>query len=144
MNEVCAYATTTIRVARGFSATPERLFSAWLDAPTASRWLFATATQPLADAAIEARVSGEFRLVERHPRGSVQHSGHYLELVPGRRLVFTLQSEALPPSRVSVDIRSHARGSRVVVTHEHVEATRAAGVRARWSGMLHGLRETIA
>jgi uncharacterized protein YndB with AHSA1/START domain len=135
---------TTVRVVRGFDVAPETVFGAWLDAATASRWLFATATQPLADAAIDARVAGRFRLVEQRLRGSVQYSGEYLELVPGRRLVFTLQSEASPPSRVTVDIRSHLRGSRIVVTHEDVDATCAASVRARWSGMLHGLRETIA
>ena len=34
----------TVRVTRRFGAAPQRVFDAWLDAKTAGKWLFATAS----------------------------------------------------------------------------------------------------
>src|SRR5258708_6816799 len=44
-----------IRVARRYAASSARVFDAWLDPEFAGRWLFATASRPLAHVAIDAR-----------------------------------------------------------------------------------------
>jgi uncharacterized protein YndB with AHSA1/START domain len=54
-----------IRITHRFAAPPQRVFEAWLDPALAGRWLFATATRPMTDVAIEARVGGSFRLARR-------------------------------------------------------------------------------
>ncbi|MGH7187364.1 MAG: SRPBCC family protein, partial [Pseudomonadota bacterium] len=83
----------TVRVARRFRAPPEQVFNAWLDARVAGRWLFATASRPMAHAEIDPRVGGSFRFVDRRNDERVEHIGEYLEIRPPRRLVFTLSLE---------------------------------------------------
>jgi uncharacterized protein YndB with AHSA1/START domain len=137
--------SVAIRVDAHYSATPERVFHAWLDAQVARRWLFATASRPSANVAIDARVPGSFRFVERREAGDVEHRGEYVEIVPCRRLVFSL---ALPHrrrvlTRVSIDIEAEANGSMLALTHEQVPPDLAYDIEARWSGMLYGLGETL-
>ena len=52
--------TRSIHVTRRVRGTPEQLFDAWLDADVARRWLFATATEPMTQVEIDARVGGSF------------------------------------------------------------------------------------
>jgi uncharacterized protein YndB with AHSA1/START domain len=131
-----------IRVSRRFSAPPDRVFDAWLDPEVAGKWLFATASRPMARVAIDARVKGSFRLVER--RGcagkDVEYSGEYVEIAPPRRLVFTLS--AVNPrdiTRVSVELAPVETGCELVLTHENVAADDASRTEGRWTGILYGL-----
>ena len=81
-----ARATITCR----FAASPERVFDAWLDPRTAGKWLFATATRPVAHVTNDARVGGSFCIVERRGGEDMEHAGSYNEIARPRRLVFTL------------------------------------------------------
>jgi uncharacterized protein YndB with AHSA1/START domain len=54
-------ARVTVRVSRRFSASPERVFDAWLDADNMRRWLFATLGGEMVRAEVEAKVGGAFR-----------------------------------------------------------------------------------
>jgi uncharacterized protein YndB with AHSA1/START domain len=132
-----------IRVARRFRAPAERVFRAWLEPDVAGRWLFATASQPMTDVDIDARVGGAFRLAERPGGGHAAH-GRYVEIVPHRRLVFTL---ALPGrsgvTRVTAEINPLKRGCELALVHERVPADRAGEVEGRWTGILYGLGETL-
>jgi len=137
--------SVAIRVDARYNATPERVFHAWLDAEVARRWLFATATRPSANVQIDARVAGSFRFVERPDGSDVEYRGEYVEIVPCRRLVFSL---VLPGgrralTRVSVDIDAQANGCGLALTHEHVPPDLACDIEARWTGMLYGLGETL-
>ena len=136
---------TAVRVRRSYDASADTLFAAWLDAATAGRWLFATSTRPVTEAAIDARVAGRFRFVEQRARDCVQHTGEYLAIERHRRLVFTLASEPeREPTRVVVEFVATGRGAHVTVTHAQVPKRRAAELRGRWSGMLYGLGEVCA
>jgi uncharacterized protein YndB with AHSA1/START domain len=132
-----------IRVARGFAATPERVFAAWIDARIARRWLFATATRPLARVAIDARAGGSFRCTD--DRG-VEHAGDYLELDAPRRLVFTLclACELRTVTRVSVEITPSRARCMLALVHAGVPRACAREVGDRWRGMLYGLEATLA
>src|SRR5688572_32910930 len=50
----------SIRVTRRLSAPAERVFDAWLEPEVAGRWLFATASRPMARVEVDARVGGSF------------------------------------------------------------------------------------
>ena len=89
-----AQTPAAISVSRRFDAPAARVFDAWLDPELAGCWLFATATRPMTHVEIDARVAGSFRFGERSEGRLTQHTGEYLEIVPPRRLVFTLAAGA--------------------------------------------------
>jgi uncharacterized protein YndB with AHSA1/START domain len=133
-----------IRVEARIEASPERVFAAWLDPDVARRWLFATASRPIAQVEIDARVGGGFRFVERLAAGDVEHRGDYVAIVPHCRLVFTLvDSDRRAATSVSVEIEPDAAGCTLALTHENVPLDLADGVETRWAGMLYGLAVTL-
>lgn len=141
MNAERSPAHRTIRAARRFRAPERRVFDAWLDPAIARRWLFATASRPLARAEIDARIAGSFRFVERLHGESVEHSGRYVEVLPHRRLTFTLSVEHHPDvvARVAVALAPTRTGCALTLTHEDVPPDCVEHTRARWTGMLYGL-----
>jgi uncharacterized protein YndB with AHSA1/START domain len=136
---------TVVRVARQFRASAARVFGAWLDAGTAGFWLFATASQPIEAVEIDPRVGGAFRLIERRRGHITEHAGRYLDLVPPRRIVFTLsvESRTRDVTQVAIDIVPRPAGCRLVLTHENVPAEAAEHTRGRWTGILYGLGVTL-
>jgi uncharacterized protein YndB with AHSA1/START domain len=137
---------TAIHLTRRFRAPPRRVFDAWLDPGLAGRWLFATASRPMTDVEIDARVGGWFRLVDRRNGESTEHHGRYVEIVPHRRLVFTLQGGSRPreATRVIVEIIPRKRGCELRLRHENLPPDHAHDTEARWTGILYGLGETLA
>ena len=135
----------SVRVSRAYRAPAPRVFEAWLDPAIAGRWLFATAAHPMTHVAIDARVAGAFRFVERRGETLVEHHGEYVVLVPPRRLVFTLTSSdrAEASTLVTVDIRPQRAGCSLALSHERVPAGRARELKARWIGILYGLGVTL-
>lgn len=134
-------ADCTIRTARRFPASGRRVFDAWLDPAIARRWLFATATRPLAQVEIDACVTGSFRFVERLRGTTIEHRGRYVEILPHRRLAFTLCVENHPDAvaRVTIAITPTRTGCALTLTHEGLPPDCAEHTRARWTGMLYGL-----
>jgi uncharacterized protein YndB with AHSA1/START domain len=138
--------SASLRISRHFAAMPARVFDAWLDPPLAQRWLFATATRPMAFVEIDARVGGAFCFTEWQDGALVAHAGRYLDIAPPRRLAFTLASHmhAHAPTRVEVVIEARRRGCALTLTHTDVPRGRAAYTRARWTGILFGLGVNLA
>jgi uncharacterized protein YndB with AHSA1/START domain len=136
---------TAIRVTRRYSASPERVFHAWLDPEIAGRWLFATATCPLAHVDIHARVAGSFCFVYRRYGERITYSGEYTEIVPHRRLGFTLATDhhADIVTRVAVEVAPRKKGSALTLIHDDVPPDNASQTKGRWIGILHGLGETL-
>jgi uncharacterized protein YndB with AHSA1/START domain len=127
-----------IRVRHRYTVPPERVFDAWLDPGIAGKWLFATASRPMTHVRIDARVPGSFHFAERRNGARVEHSGEYVEIVPPRRLGFTLGLEGVI-TRVTVEIAPRKGGCELALTHADVPAERAEHTEARWSGILYGL-----
>lgn len=142
---MAAVLTRTVRVTQRFDQPVERVFAAWLDHEVAGRWLFATASRPIVVVDIDARVGGAFRFVDRRRYETIEHSGEYLEIVPPRRLVFTLSLEGEPAfTRVTVEIVRVLCSCTLALVHENVPQDRARDVEGRWCGMLYGLDEALA
>ena len=108
------------RVTRQFSASPQRVFDAWLDSKTAAHWLFATPTGQITCVEIDPRAGGWFYVVERRNGKNIDHMGEYLEMVRPRRLVFILYAEkySLDFERVTVLFSPHGAGCELSLTHE--------------------------
>ena len=134
-----------IRVTRRFRASPARIFDAWLDATFAGRWLFATASSPMAVVEIDARVDGSFRFVDQRGGEITEYTGEYLEIEPHRRLAFTLSLEQHPNiiTRVTVDVSRQEKGCELTLTHENVPQDHADHIEGRWTGILYGLGVTL-
>jgi len=135
---------TAVRVTRRFGESMERIFDAWLDPKTASNWLFATATGPSLCMGIDARPGGWFYIVERQDRERVDHVGESIEIVPSRRLVFTLFAEkySLQFERVTVLLVPSGSGCELDLTHE-TKPELAGRARRSWTEMFDRLAETI-
>jgi uncharacterized protein YndB with AHSA1/START domain len=132
---------SAFRLTQRYNASASRVFDAWLDPAMASTWLFATATRPLAHVEIDARAGGRFRLREEAGDAGTEYRGRYLEIVPARRLVFTLTMKNSPAvvTRVIAEIVPLRAGCELRVTHENVPPDHASRIEGRWAGMLYGL-----
>ena len=135
-----------LRVVTRFDAEAARVFHAWLDPGIARQWLFATASHPIECVEIDAQVGGAFRFREVRGGMNFDYAGRYAEVVPSRRLVFTLM---LPEAhrlvtRVTVNIRAPKVGATLELVHENVPTRLVPRVKGRWTGMLYGLRLLLA
>lgn len=131
-----------IRIGCRFGVTAEQVFDAWLDPDVAGRWLFATASRPMTHVEIDARVGGSFRFAEQQRGGErVEHTGEYVEIVPPRRLVFTvsLADHWYVTTRVTVEIAPLRSGCELALLHEDVPPHYADHTEGRWTGILYGL-----
>ena len=134
-----------IRVTCRYGISSARVFGAWLDPEVAGRWLFATASQPMTHVEIDGRIGGSFRFVERQAGETNNYTGQYVEIVPHRRLVFTLSLKPYPNviTRVAVAISPLAMGCALELIHENVPWDHASYVEGRWTGILYGLGVTL-
>jgi uncharacterized protein YndB with AHSA1/START domain len=124
-------------VRRTLPAPPERVFAAWLRPESMARWL-----SPFADAeaTVDPRVGGAFRVVMRGMGQEIEHTGEYREIDPPRRLVFTWVSPytGSTPSLVTVELEPVAPGDRteLTLTHEHLPADQVEDHRGGWERIL--------
>ena len=139
--------TVPVVVSRFIDAPPQRVYDAWLIPQNASKWLFATPTGHMIKAEIDAHAGGRFLFIDRREGENVEHAGEYLELVPGRRVVFTFMvpKYSKESTTVRVEISPRGKGSKVVLTHEGVLPERSAKTMEGWMKILEGLaQETTA
>ena len=110
----------SVRMNRQVSATPERIFDAWLNADEVRTFLFAGRIGAAITAEVDARVGGRFRIVRHWDGEDVEYSGHYLEIDRPYRLVFSLFIEkyAQRDDRVIVEFAPVEGQSLIVLTHE--------------------------
>ena len=139
----------TVQVSGKLNASRERVFDAWLSPRIAGRWLFATASRPMTRVAVDARVGGGFRFVDRNDGEHIEYTGVYIEIARPSRLAFTLSAENHQQAitRVIAEIlplpgRRHR--CEVSVVHEGVPREYVGRVESRWTGMLYGLGQILS
>jgi uncharacterized protein YndB with AHSA1/START domain len=139
-------ATGIVKVTHQFSASPERVFDAWLDPRTAGKWLFATPTGQMVRVEIDARVGGRFVIVDRRAGEDVEHTGEYLEIDRPRRLVFTFGVPKYSPlfTTVTIEISPTDTGCNLILTQEGVPPEYLGRNEEGWLRILLGLTKLIA
>jgi uncharacterized protein YndB with AHSA1/START domain len=137
---------STVTVTHHFTASPERVFHAWLDPQTAGKWLFATPTGQMVRVEIDARVGGRFIIVDRRNGEDVEHTGEYLVIDRPRRLVFTFGVPKYSPlfNTVTIDIEPASSGCDLTLTQKNVPDEYLASNKIGWTGILVGLAEQLA
>lgn len=134
--------TATIVVSRRFDASPERVFDAWLDPARAAKFLFATPTGEIVKVEIDARVGGNFLIVDRRPEiGEAEHFGRYVEIDRPRRLAFdfAVDKDMKDATRVTIEIVPMGTGCELTLTHEGVWQDYAERTQGGWTMILDGL-----
>ena len=115
---------STIRLHRVLTASPEKLYRAFVEADALAQWLppngFTCTVHHL-----EAKVGGAHRMSFRNFTTGASHSfgGDYLELVPGEKLVYTdrFDDPNLPGEmQVTVEIRKVSVGAEIEITQAGV------------------------
>lgn len=113
----------TVTITRRFSASPERVFDAFLDPAIARRFMFATPTGEMVRVEIDPRVGGAYTFVDRRDGEDIEHVGQILELDRPHRLTFEFAVPKYDPTRTTVrlDIVADGTGALLTLTHEGVD-----------------------
>jgi uncharacterized protein YndB with AHSA1/START domain len=81
----------TLRMERTFQAPAQAVFDAWTSEEVLRRWFHAEHDWETPEARVDLRLGGAVRVVMRDPHKNAEHGGggHYTEIDPPNRLVFT-------------------------------------------------------
>lgn len=139
----------SLTLSRTFTASPERVFDAWLDPAQARRFLFATPDGEMTRVEINPQVGGEALIVER--RGDVEalHRLRYEAIERPRRLVFLFKAciadgpVADEWTRVTIAIEPDGAGAALTLTHEGVWADYEERTRWGWTMILDSLASIL-
>ncbi len=135
---------TNLRIERVIDASPEAVYRAWTTPELMEQWYQDTPETVATVTAHELKVGGKFR-IEFGTRNTPLwiETGEYLELDPPHRLVVaeTLQNPAEPGigwvgTRVTVELLAEGDKTRLVLTHEGLDAEQREGAGSGWPGFI--------
>ena len=107
----------SIRVRRRMPAPREVVYEAWTTAEGFRHWM-CPGDVVSAEATLDVRVGGAFRIVMKSPTAEHVQTGVYQVVEPPAKLVFTWEGSNHPPTRVIVEFFDHGDESEIVITHE--------------------------
>lgn len=136
-------------VSHKFSASPEKVFDAWLNPDMIGKFMFGPGVrdEEIVSLNTDARVGGSFSFIVRRKGEEVDHVGEYLEINKPRHLVFTwaVREELPEKARILIDIVPIQTGCELTLTHEMSSdwADFIDSARAAWTKMLTALDRTV-
>ena len=110
---------TVLTVRRLLPAPIAQVYRAWTEPERMREWC-APEGMDVAEAVLEVRPGGRFRIAMRAPDGELSiANGTYQEVVPERRLVYTWRWEHGEGGETLLTVEFHARGQQteLVLTH---------------------------
>ncbi len=115
-----------LTVTQQVKASPQRVFDALLDPTQVSRWMGPrTMVEACEVMTLDPRVGGRYRIrMDRRADapngpGTIFVTGTYEEIDPPNRLAFSwMWEDKGHSSRVAIDLKPHAGGTEVTLTHE--------------------------
>jgi uncharacterized protein YndB with AHSA1/START domain len=131
----------TVVMRKILSASREEVFDAWLDAEGMREWMCPGPVTG-AEAVLEPRVGGRFRIVMTGPGATIVNSGEYRILDRPARLQFTWTSSRWGPQETLVTVDLHQRDAHceLVLTHERFPLDSSSEqLTAGWTQILHKL-----
>ncbi len=106
-------------IRRRMPAPREVVFEAWIDPEGIREWM-CPGDVTSAEAVLDVRVGGSFRIVMKAPDKDHVHIGTYQVVEPPSKLVFTWSAEDNPSAMTLVTVEFFSQGdeSELVITHE--------------------------
>jgi uncharacterized protein YndB with AHSA1/START domain len=101
---------------RDFAATPERLFAAWTDLATLTRWFGCGDDMLWTVHAWEVRPGGAIHVSLQFPNGPFVVHGEFLEVEAPHRIKYRWNGE----ESIEVEITPHETGSHMRLTHSNI------------------------
>jgi len=146
MTEILA----TAKITRRMSASPERVYDAWLEPAKLRAWMSAALKNMGLSGAmqrieVDARVGGNFFFSDMRQAGEAKHWGTYCVLDRPHKIEFTWivdASQEADPSVVTITIKPDGTGSIVTIEHAKIFASYVERVEMGWTNML-GAIETV-
>ncbi len=135
----------SLTVQRRIDAPVQRVYEAWLDPATLTRFMANCQGMNLAAAETDPRIGGRFLLAMNTGTRVVEHRGTYLDLVPHSRIVFTWESEfsKVEGSTVTLHLAPDGEATLLTLTHIRFETESSRdGHRGGWTTILDGLVAT--
>jgi uncharacterized protein YndB with AHSA1/START domain len=134
-----------LRIIKVLSAPPDVVFDHWIDARGLAAWMRAGAATR-AEAELDARVGGRFRIVMKDAEAEHEHTGEYLVLDRPRKLVFTWISKATGWARTTVTVELRSLGNdrtELTLTHEGLPESALPGHRSGWGDIAEKLERAV-
>ncbi len=130
---------------RIISGSPEDVYDAWLD-PRQLRVWFCGGDTHVSAVDVDPRIGGTYRIVMSDSRRDWEHTGSYLDLDRGERLVFTWRSPITrgDETRVTVSLTPEPDGTRLQLVHEQLARAAVEGHRSGWWELLEKLDGLLA
>lgn len=144
-NSFPVHATVTHK----FSASPERVFDAWLDTSLIGKFMFGPALrdEEIVQLKTDVRVGGTFSFTVRRQGTEIEHIGEYMEIDRPRRLLFSwaVRQDLPDSSRILINITPLSTGCELTLTQEMAANWADFEERAKsaWAKMLHALANVL-
>jgi uncharacterized protein YndB with AHSA1/START domain len=140
----------TVRLERTYDAPAEAVFDAWTNPEVLRRWWKPNPGWDPAEAEVDLRVGGGYRLSMRNPETDepLVVSGTYREIARPDRLVYSWAWEGTGPyagreSEVAVTFQEDAGRTTVVIEHAGLLDTASRENHARgWNGVLESFAQS--
>lgn len=134
----------TLVVRRTIQATAEELFAAWTEPEHIKRW-WGPRPVVCADAEVDLRVGGTYRIANRLPDGTLLWiSGEFEAIDAPFRLVYTwhIANVSQTAERVSVQFEPRGDVTEVIVVHQQIPNPAVSAKHEQgWVGCLAGLAD---
>jgi uncharacterized protein YndB with AHSA1/START domain len=115
--------TYRLCVRRRMPAPREVVYEAWIDPQGIREWMCPGDTLS-AEASLDVRVGGSYRIVMKGKDRDHVHTGVYQVVEPPSKLVFTWTAEEDEvPMLVTIEFLAHGNESELILTHERLPGT---------------------
>ena len=134
MPEPAPERSDTLVIRKIIPVAREKVFAAWLDAEGMKSWM--CPGDMSAEAHLDPRVGGSFRIVMKGKDRNYEHTGEYQVIDPPSKLVFTWISEGTDhqPTLVTVEFFERGEHCELVLTHERFpKPEKVPGHKRGWS-----------
>jgi uncharacterized protein YndB with AHSA1/START domain len=128
-----------VEIRRRLSAPVAEVFAWWTQADKLQQWM---SPFGIAEADVDLRVGGAFRIVMKSGDVVIHHSGEFIEIETPKRLVFTWVSPYTGPDPSLVMLELEPDGERATqlrLVHSRLPSEVAESHRGGWGAMLDRL-----